>query len=253
MSTPQQSYYGPPPPQPKNGLGTAALVLGIVAAVFSFIPVVGIFLAIPLGILALIFGGIGMFRAFRGSASNKGVAISGTALGIAAFVMTGVMTAAVFGGGASPDPQLATDSGSGQQTQQADVAGVGDPVTDANLTFTVTGVDTTQAIGDSMVSSEAQGEYLIVNLTVENTGDESATFNAGPSQVALDSEGNKYETSQDAMMSSSSEDMNSFLQPINPGNSVEGRLVFDVPENTEIVKVRLQGGTFSSGAEVSLK
>lgn len=76
---PGSGYGGPPPQQAKNGLGIAALVLGILSlplAVFFF-PV-----GLILGILAIIFGVIGMGRAKKGLATNRGVAIGGLVTGI---------------------------------------------------------------------------------------------------------------------------------------------------------------------------
>jgi hypothetical protein len=78
------------PMAPSNGLGTASLVLGIVAAVgFCLWPV-----ALVCGVLALVFGGIGRGRARRGQATNAGQALAGiicgavgVALGIAFLVV----------------------------------------------------------------------------------------------------------------------------------------------------------------------
>ncbi|WP_245873350.1 DUF4190 domain-containing protein, partial [Streptomyces phaeoluteigriseus] len=72
-------YYGwaAPQPGPSNGMGMAAMVLGIVAAVgFCLWPV-----AIITGVLALIFGLIGRSKANRGEASNPGQALAGVICG----------------------------------------------------------------------------------------------------------------------------------------------------------------------------
>ncbi|MEV6756459.1 DUF4190 domain-containing protein [Streptomyces sp. NPDC051214] len=77
--------YGWPamPMAPSNGMGVAALVLGIVsAAVFCLWP-----LAIVLGILAIIFGAIGRGRARRGEATNPGQALAGIICGAAGIVL----------------------------------------------------------------------------------------------------------------------------------------------------------------------
>lgn len=86
----------PPPPgysggggeprygEPSNGMGTAALVCGIIAVVLSFIPGINWF-SWPLGILAIVFGAIGWGRANKGRATNKGIAITGLVLGILSF------------------------------------------------------------------------------------------------------------------------------------------------------------------------
>src|SRR4051812_23121248 len=69
--------YGGPAGPPRNGLGTAALVLGIVAIPGIFTVVLGILL----GLLALIFGIIGRKRFARREATNGGAAMAGAILG----------------------------------------------------------------------------------------------------------------------------------------------------------------------------
>jgi Domain of unknown function (DUF4190) len=64
----------------RNGMGTAALVLGVVALVLVvlllFSPL-GAFL----GLLALVFGIVGLVRANRGEADNRGQAVTGLVTG----------------------------------------------------------------------------------------------------------------------------------------------------------------------------
>lgn len=96
---PQQPGRQPPlmPPQPspnnaaKSGLTTAGLVLGIIAVVFAFIPLIGAPVGIPLGVLALIFGIIGIIK------KHGGKAIAATALGAGAVILATVMMVSVFG------------------------------------------------------------------------------------------------------------------------------------------------------------
>ena len=66
-----------PPQQGGNGLAVAGLVLGILSLVLFWIP----FLGILLGILGLIFGGIGIGRANK-VGKGKGMAIAGLVMGI---------------------------------------------------------------------------------------------------------------------------------------------------------------------------
>ncbi|WP_328493669.1 DUF4190 domain-containing protein [Streptomyces sp. NBC_00414] len=81
---PGYAQGGPPgygwsgmPMAPSNGMGTASLVLGIIAAVgFCLWPV-----AIVCGVLALIFGGIGRGKVRRGEATNPGQALAGIICG----------------------------------------------------------------------------------------------------------------------------------------------------------------------------
>ena len=92
--------YGPPgmpgAPQapvqpPRNGLGTTALVLGILGVIFAIIPVT-FWLGGILGLLALIFGVIGSARAGKGLATNKGSAVTGLVLGVLSIVVAIVWT-----------------------------------------------------------------------------------------------------------------------------------------------------------------
>ncbi|MCP9987775.1 DUF4190 domain-containing protein [Streptomyces sudanensis] len=98
MSHPmQQPPYGAPHPAPpapaappNNGLGTAALVLGIIGVVFALIPLL-FWLGGVLGLLAVILGAVGVGRAKRGAATNKGVAIAGTVLGLVGLILSVVI------------------------------------------------------------------------------------------------------------------------------------------------------------------
>ena len=78
--------YGDTPP--KNGIGTAALVLGMIAFVFIFVRIPPLnFLSWFAGLLAVIFGAIGLNRARTGIATNRSAAAAGFFTGIAAVVL----------------------------------------------------------------------------------------------------------------------------------------------------------------------
>ncbi|MFF7973528.1 DUF4190 domain-containing protein [Streptomyces sp. NPDC007905] len=69
--------------QPNNGMGTASLVLGILASVgFCAWP-----LALVMGVLAVILGALGRGKARRGEATNPGVALAGIICGAAGIVL----------------------------------------------------------------------------------------------------------------------------------------------------------------------
>jgi Domain of unknown function (DUF4190) len=68
---------GGPAGAPRNGMGVAALILGIVALLGFWT----IFLGIVLGLLAVIFGVVGRKRANRREASNGSAALAGAILG----------------------------------------------------------------------------------------------------------------------------------------------------------------------------
>ena len=85
------SAAGPPGPSAalgrrRNGTGTAALVVGVVALVLAvliiFFPIAAL-----LGIFGAIFGMIGMRRASRGEADNRPHALAGLVTGLLAIAI----------------------------------------------------------------------------------------------------------------------------------------------------------------------
>lgn len=78
--------------QKSNGFGVTALVLGILAVVGC----VTSFIAVALGIGAVVFGAVGKSKANRGQADNGGMALAGIILGAIGIVLGGLMLALVF-------------------------------------------------------------------------------------------------------------------------------------------------------------
>lgn len=68
----------------RNGMGIAALVLGLFAVLLSWTIIGGILL----GILALIFGLVGRSRAKRGEATNGGVSVAGAVVGVVGLLIS---------------------------------------------------------------------------------------------------------------------------------------------------------------------
>lgn len=87
--------YPPPyasalPPPPRNGLGTASLVVGILALLCSWVPFAGL----AFGIVALATALAARRRVKRGQATNNGVATAGIVLSTLATIIGGAI--AVF-------------------------------------------------------------------------------------------------------------------------------------------------------------
>lgn len=64
---------------PRNGVGTAGFVLGLIGLLFSFVPIVGV-VAWPLVVVGLVLSVVGISRAGKGVANNRGLAIAGAVL-----------------------------------------------------------------------------------------------------------------------------------------------------------------------------
>jgi hypothetical protein len=81
-------YQLQPQPQPGMGMAVASLVTGILGLVTFCLW----FLAIPLGIIAIILGAVGAGKAKRGEASGGGMAKAGMILGILAVIISASLT-----------------------------------------------------------------------------------------------------------------------------------------------------------------
>lgn len=82
-------YQRPAAAPDRDGAGTAALVLSLLALLLTCL-IWGIVFAVPVGAAAVLYGVVGVDRARRGEASNGGMALAGLTLGA-------VVTAAAVG------------------------------------------------------------------------------------------------------------------------------------------------------------
>lgn len=130
-------------------------------------------------------------------------------------------------------------------------AGIGTEVRDGDFAFVVTGVEPgVKQLGKGSWSTQAQGEFVLVRVTVTNVGAEATMFSGG-NQKLLDSQGREFEAdSGSAVMYVP--DSESFLNKINPGNGVNATVVFDVPVGLAPTAIELHDSMFSGGVTVSL-
>jgi hypothetical protein len=135
-------------------------------------------------------------------------------------------------------------------TESAETApGLGERARDGKFEFVVSrvrcGVD---RIGSQYLNKAAQGQFCLISVRVRNVGDEQRTFEQS-SQYLFDTAGRRYETGDAGLYL---EDSKSFLEDINPGNGVNGTLVYDVPKSFKAAKIELHDSAFSGGVEVAL-
>ncbi|GAA2852556.1 hypothetical protein GCM10010472_07180 [Pseudonocardia halophobica] len=125
-----QQYAPVPPsaPQPRNGLGTAGFVLGLLALLFAWIPFVGV-IGWPLSILGLILSGFGLQRVTSGKADNKGLSVAGIALSAIALLVC-ILWATAFASAVSE-----TSTSSGTVSGAAPTAAAGAPAAAQTVSF----------------------------------------------------------------------------------------------------------------------
>lgn len=187
--------------------------------------------------------------------------------GIGAVVVLAIIGAAIGGGGdddetANTGTEQATTSPAAEApaedapaeeaaAEEAPAApGLNTPVEDGKFTFTVTGVETGLAqVGSEYLTTDAQGQYVLVHLTVANTGNE-AQYLFASSQEATDTLGRTHAVDSTATIYAGETD--TWASQINPGNQVTGTLVFDIPADATLASVTLHDSPFSGGITVQL-
>lgn len=125
---------------------------------------------------------------------------------------------------------------------------VGQPVRDGNFEFVVTGIDRAPVVADPEfpdLQKAAAGEYVFVNMKVTNVGTEAQTFFASFNTL---SDGSTEFTSDDEAWIY----LGNTLADLNPGDSIETAVVFDVPVGTDPESIELHDGPFSEGVTVGL-
>lgn len=218
MSHPPQApyqYYAPPPYSPPRkgaGLAIASLVLGIIALLLSWVPIINN-LAAVLAVVGLGLGIPALLRARRGTHEGRGMSIAGLVTSALALVVvlatqalytevidevereldrqTGSSAPAAPGGGEQPAPE--EDEPTGEILSRGTTAQIGD--------YEVT-VDAVQLDADDVIAGANQfndaptGQYVLAQLTVTYNGadegfpgmDLTAIFHGSDARQYSDSE-----------------------------------------------------------------
>ena len=138
------------------------------------------------------------------------------------------------------------------KTEESKDAGLNTPVVDGKFTFTVTGFECgIPSVGSDMLGETAQGQFCRVGLVVENTGNEPQYMFAD-NQKAFDAEGREFSPSTSAMIYDGDAGA-AWMTEINPGNSITGSLLFDIPAGATLTSIELHDSAFSGGVKVSLQ
>jgi hypothetical protein len=131
---------------------------------------------------------------------------------------------------------------------------IGEAARDGQFEFVVKGLTCGKpSVTDSSgyTSKSAQGQYCLMTLSVKNIGDKQQYFSEGDQKV-LNASGQQFSPDSTATLYNSSNG-DVFLSQVNPGNSVEGVLVFDIPKDQTLAMTELHDSAFSGGVKVDLK
>lgn len=126
------------------------------------------------------------------------------------------------------------------------------PVRDGKFEFVVKTVQPGLAeVGDNpYLRKQAQGQFVIVTLTVQNIGDRAQGFSPS-NQKLIDTHRRSFETDASAQIALGDSDI-PVWDNINPGNTVDVSLVYDMPAGAVPARIELHDSMFSGGATVEL-
>lgn len=152
----------------------------------------------------------------------------------------------------SASPTTSSGSGWGNSTETESespttASGSGPQASHGGLTFAVTGVETAPSVKyqDTPVEKVAQGEYLVVHLTVSNSGDTPGTYLATLQKLKAD--GTTYNIDEEATAY-----LKGTWAGLDPGDTADIAIAFDVPPGSSAESLEVHGDQLGSGVEIPL-
>ncbi|OKH97699.1 hypothetical protein A6A06_31440 [Streptomyces sp. CB02923] len=243
MHHPQAPTGVPSHQAARNGLGIAALVLGIIGALSGLIPLL-FWLAGTLGLLALIFGLVGRGRAKRGQATNKGMATTGAVVGAIALILSVVgvvitMTAVSdavdeinksIGSDSRAKPKDGKGGSSAKTYQGGDTA-----VYDTGLNVTVS--KPVPYTADEIAVGHGEGNKSFkVTVRLSNKGSKDVSGDLIMVEARTGKDGKSTEPIYDGKVGSG------FSGSLPPGKTATADYAFDVPAGAKDLDVQVRPG-----------
>lgn len=166
---------------------------------------------------------------------------------ILGLVVIAVISSAAGGGKSN------TGTSKSSSNKAAETAKVGQAANDGKFEFTVSSVECgkTSVGTNQYLTKTAQGQYCLLNVSVKNIGDQAQSL-LSSNQYLLNASGQKYSADDVATMYNTPNGT-SWYNDINPGNSVNGAIVFDIPKDQTATTAELHDSAFSSGVKVNLQ
>lgn len=165
-----------------------------------------------------------------------------------------IFISVISGGDESPSTSSEGESSSKTEDNKEErIVKIRDEVIANDLAFTVTDISQAKSLGSSFTKADAQGTFNVVTLTIKNVGKETVTIDSSMMKI-IDSEGRKFDRSVDGQTAKglSQGKVDLFLQQVQPGLSVTGDLVFDLPDDATDLKLIVKGSMFGTEKQISL-
>lgn len=174
---------------------------------------------------------------------------------ILALVLVGIIAAAAGGSGNKSNNNTSSTNSNSGSSNKATLAKLNEPARDGKFEFTISKVSCgeTKVGTNQYLTKTAQGQYCRVSMSVKNIGNQAQGLSSSD-QKLVDAQGNEYSADDTATLYAAPEGATStWYNQINPGNSVSGDIIFDIPKGVTPVTAVLHDSSFSGGVKVSLQ
>lgn len=233
----------------ENGLGTAALVMGIISVVACLVPLVGIFCT-PLALIALGLAIPALIKCYREEATNFGSAVAGLILSLVALMAVAFWILTIGFAGASteadavevaPEQISAVSTGLNSGLKSASgskrVAKIGTPIRLKGLLGASEAVVTVDKFNAGAKSSSEYHEpvsgnkFVSARITIQNIGSERYNNVAWIGTSVYTKSGQRY--GSDMFGPSDGRELPSSID-LKPGGKVSGWVLFEVPDDEKL-------------------
>jgi hypothetical protein len=173
---------------------------------------------------------------------------------ILALIVVGVIASVADGGSKSSSTSSNNDSSSksSSSSKAAEIAKIGTPVRDGKFEFTVSSLQCgVMSVGDNpYLTKTPQGQFCLLIVSVKNIGNEKQSL-LSSNQKLLN--GEVQYSADDTATLYAAPNGSSWYNDINPGNSVEGKIVFDVPKDITPTVAELHDSAYSGGVKINVQ
>lgn len=172
---------------------------------------------------------------------------------ILGFILIVIIGSALGGDKSKTNTASGNGSGVTKTEDKKVVAKLNEAARDGKFEFVVKSVDCGKTtIGtNEYLTKNAQGQFCLMTISVKNIGDKAQGF-FGTNQKLLNAQNQQY-SADDAAGVYVDQNYSTLFSNINPGNSVQGVVVFDIPKDQAPVSAELHDSAASNGVKVNLQ
>lgn len=158
-------------------------------------------------------------------------------------LLAGLVMVTLIGCGGTTTPEKATtQNGENQKPKAPETFLVGEPIKMGGLIFTVNSVRDSK--GGEFLGPEEGYIYKIVDVTLDNVGEESASISSLLMFSLNDTEGYKYD------VTIATDTKGSVDGELQPGRKLRGELAFEVPEDVVGLELLFEPNVFGFGQAI---